>query len=42
MSSEVSASLTVSGEALDFEECTTAIGIHPTRTFVRSFDYDST
>jgi len=41
MSSEISVSLTISGADLDFSHCTAAIGIAPTSTFVRKFDYDS-
>jgi hypothetical protein len=41
MGCTVSVSFSISGENLDFEDCTRSIGITPTRTFVRAFEYDS-
>jgi hypothetical protein len=41
MCSELSASLTISGDHLNFSECTTALGINPTQTWTRPYDYDS-
>ena len=41
MSSTISASITISGdENLSFADCTKAVGVEPTKTFVRQFDYD--
>ena len=37
----IAASLTVRGDDLDFDECTRVVGIPPTDTFVRQFEYDS-
>ena len=41
MSSLITASLAVDGDALDFDDCTRVVGIPPTDTFVRRFEYDS-
>lgn len=41
MSSKISAALVISGDSLDFEECTKAVGVHPSRVFERTYDYDS-
>lgn len=42
MTSKISAALVISGDNLDFDTCTAAMGAEPTSTFVRDFDYDST
>ena len=41
MSSKISASITISGDSLDFDQCSEAMGVQPSSVFERPYDYDS-
>ncbi len=41
MSSKISASITISGDSLDFGQCSKALGVQPSSVFERPYDYDS-
>ena len=41
MSSKISVSITISGDDLNFDECTNIVGVAPSNTFVRKYHYDS-
>jgi hypothetical protein len=41
MSSKIMASIVISGDEMSFDACSKAVGLDPTTTFVRPYDYDS-